>query len=64
MIYIPLVNLLFSIVKEAPPNEKININMLFKKYNMNIKKLKSNILVKRTNMFNVRSNCISECTVA
>ena len=27
--------------KEAPPNEKINIHILLKKYNMNIKKLKT-----------------------
>ena len=34
------------------------------KYNMNIKNLISNMLVKRTNMFNARSNCINECTIA
>ena len=27
--------------KEAPSNEKINIHILLKKYNMNIKKLKT-----------------------
>ena len=45
------------------PNEKININILFKKYNLNIKTLKSNVLVKSTNMFKARSNCTSKCNV-
>ena len=31
---------------------------------MNIKKIKSNMLIKRTYMFNARSNSLSECTVA
>ena len=56
--------LFLSIVKEAPQNEKISTQILLKKDNMNIKKLKSNTLVKRANMFNARSNCINECTLA